>query len=407
MNSSGHLHDFKGIGYSKIGYFKEVRSKIKELENLNYELNRRHNKLEAIFNSMNEGLTVLNRDLDIVSANRVQLERFPESTIIGKKCHQVFYEKRTVCKDCPVIRMLVTGEPGRGETYIKKGRFSGRYFEWAVSPVKDPFGGIDEIILVMSDISERKEYEFKLIQADKMSTVGFLAAGVAHEINNPLTSIAGFSEGLLKRLATPGIFENEKFPSYLREYLEIINSEAYRCRDIIRNLLDYSRNSGDDFNVIPIDATIRDTMALFRQHARDRHIGIVFKNNLAPDANCIWGNEFQLKYIFMNLFNRAFRNMSMGGELNISAKNSGQMIEILISEHKNPNTIQEDYDPEDSEDFSTEKVEHGEMTLSMSVCYNIVRQHHAEILFPTKNGLISTYTLRLPLSNKPNIPEST
>jgi two-component system NtrC family sensor kinase len=86
-------YDFKGLGFSKIGHFKEVRAKIRELESLNIELARRHNKLATIINSMGDGLTILNRDLVIVLANQVQKAMFPETSLEGKKCHQIFFRK--------------------------------------------------------------------------------------------------------------------------------------------------------------------------------------------------------------------------------------------------------------------------------------------------------------------------
>ena len=87
----GENPDFIGIGYSKIGYFKETRSKIKELESLNIELARRHNKLEAVFNSISDGLTILDRNFNIVFANQVQEIYFSDAALIGKKCFEAFF----------------------------------------------------------------------------------------------------------------------------------------------------------------------------------------------------------------------------------------------------------------------------------------------------------------------------
>ncbi|HKI47758.1 MAG TPA: PAS domain-containing protein, partial [Desulfobacteria bacterium] len=193
-------HDFKGISYSKLGHFKEVRSKIKELEKLNLELARRHNRLEAIFNGMSDGLTILDRNFTIVFANQVQKNMFPDISVIGKKCFKAFFRKEKTCHECPALRSLETLGTFQGETLVKSGTYAGRYYEWTTSPIKGPNEKVDEIILLMRDITLRKESEHKLMQADRMATIGFLAAGIAHEINNPLASIAGFAEGLLKRL---------------------------------------------------------------------------------------------------------------------------------------------------------------------------------------------------------------
>jgi transcriptional regulator with PAS, ATPase and Fis domain len=78
-------HDFKGLGFSKIGHFQEIRSKIKELEKLNIKLAQRHNRLEAIFNSMADGVTILDRNMTVVFAIKIQKKMFPEINLIGKQ----------------------------------------------------------------------------------------------------------------------------------------------------------------------------------------------------------------------------------------------------------------------------------------------------------------------------------
>ena len=100
-----------------------------------------------------------------------------------------------------------------------------------------------------------------------------------------MTSIAGFSEGLLKRLKKFRKLEDEKQIASFLEYLEIINSEAYRCKEIIQNLQEFSRSSGGDYEKVPIDKIINATVSLFRQHAKDSKIRIVFKNHLAKGFN--------------------------------------------------------------------------------------------------------------------------
>jgi transcriptional regulator with PAS, ATPase and Fis domain len=100
------VHDFKGIGFSKIGHFKEVRAKIKELEKLNVKLARRGNRLEAIFNSMSDGVTILDRNLTIVFANHVQKNMFPAISLIGQKCFTTYYRKNEICSNCPACKPL-------------------------------------------------------------------------------------------------------------------------------------------------------------------------------------------------------------------------------------------------------------------------------------------------------------
>lgn len=387
-------NDFKGIGFSKIGHFKEVRSKIKELERLNIELARRTNKLEAIFNSMSDGLTILDQNLSIIFANQVQKNMFSGSSLTGKKCYQVFFRKEDKCAKCPALRTMETCETLRGETLIREGEFAGRYYEWTTSPIMNHSGTVEEIIYLMRDITDRKEYEFKLMEADRMAAIGFLAAGVAHEINNPLTSIAGFSEGLLKRLGSiRGFLDDKKLASF-QEYLEIINSEVYRCRDIIRNLLEFSRESTDDYEIISIDQVINDTLSLIRQHARDNNISTVFKNSLASGLNQVSGNESQLKHVFLSLFHKIFRNMEHGGNLAVTARNNGNEIEIFVSETRTGKSELSEQISDTSQDGLPEK----ETTLNLSICYNIIKNHKGDIRFDNRGDKGINCILHFPVT---------
>jgi len=370
------IQDFKGIGYSKIGHFKEVRSKIKELERLNTELTRRHNKLEAIFNSMGDGLTIMDRDLTIVFANNVQRNMFPDIGLIGQKCHRVFFRHQTPCRSCPALKTLESGKTLQGESLVRDGEYAGRYFEWTTTPIVNAFGGVEEIIYLMRDVTARKEYEFKLMESDRMAAVGFLAAGVAHEINNPLTSIAGFSEGLLKRIDRLREGADEKTLAAFREYLEIIHGEAHRCKDVIRNLVDFSRKKTDEYETILPADVIEDALSLIRQHARDNDIHAVFKNSMTAGLDRITGNESQLKHVFLSLFNKAFKTMAEGGELVVAARNAANLIEIAV--RKGP-VGQPFQPPEDAKAVEAGKNSGAQGSLSLDVCYNIVRHHNGEL----------------------------
>ena len=389
---SNPIQDFKGIGFSKIGHFKEVRAKIKELEKLNIELAQRGNRLEAMFNSMSDGVTILDRNLNVVFANHVQKNMFPAISLIGQKCFSAYYRKNKICKNCPALETVATRETQRGEILIKAGEFSGRYLEWTTSPINDRYGNVEEIILLMRDITERKEYEFKLMQADRMAAIGFLAAGIAHELNNPLTSIAGFSEGLLKRLTyIEGLLTPQNFATF-SDYLNIINDEAYRCKTIIQNLQDFSRSSKDEYGIIRIDEILDATASLFRQHAKDNHIRIIMKNDLASGFNQVLGIESQLKHVFLNLFNNAFKAIVNGGDLTVLARNEGNSIEIKIADTRD-GTLAESF--RDLYDPSCLSKQVGKTSsLDLSICHNIIQHHKSEFQIMNNKGRGITFILR-------------
>ncbi|MCA1795218.1 MAG: PAS domain-containing protein, partial [Desulfobacteraceae bacterium] len=328
------IPDFKGLGHSKIGYFKEVRSKIKELENLNLKLAHRHNRLEAVFNSMDHGLAILDRNLNIVYTNHIQKKMFPGIEGDKGKCFHVFYQKEAHCRNCPALKSLETQKTQNGVRFFKQGALAGHYYEWTISPIQNQSGQIDEILMIMQDVTVRKEYEFKLMQAHRMASVGFLATGIAHEINNPLTSIAGFSEGLLKRLKKMDTDRKDGTLKFFREYLTIINSEAYRCKEIIERLREFTHDSSDEYESLEIDTIIKETLDLIRQNAKDSNIKINFQNILSNGFNQISGKKSQLKHLFLNLFKNLVDSSEQGGDFCIIARNDGERIEIIIPDPK-------------------------------------------------------------------------
>ena len=392
----GDNPDFKGIGYSKIGFFKETRSKIKELESLNIELARRHNKLQAIFNSISDGLTILDRNLKIVFANQVQKANFPNTALIGNKCFKALFGKKEVCRHCPVVRTMRNQENLSGEIFVKDGESSGRYYEWTTSPVREPSGRVYEILLLMRDITQRKEYEYKLMQADRMAAIGFLVAGVAHEINNPLTSIAGFSEALLKRLKKPNGTLTQSQMLAFEEYLGIINTEAYRCKDIIFNLQDFSRNSLDDFEILSIDAIIRDTLSLFRQRAKDHNIKISYQARFAPETDAIHGKKSQLKHLFLNLLIRAFKSVEEGGNLSLRALSLGKQIKVALSDIGSEAALGCDDKAKDR----SNGVPGSGSEVDLSICYNIVQHHKGVMQFEINEEMGNVLTIYFPAADQ-------
>ena len=282
-----------------------------------------------------------------------------------------------------------------GEIFVNEAENKGRYYEWTTSPVKDPSGRVYEIILLMRDITKRKEYEYKLMQADRLAAIGFLAAGVAHEINNPLTSIAGFSEALLKRLKNSDKGLDPRQVAAFMEYLEIINTEAYRCKDIVCNLQDFSRNSSDDFENLSIDDILRDTLALFRQRAKDHNIRISYDAHFETGTDTIQGKVSQLKHLFLNLLARAFKLVENGGNLLIRSSSDGKHVKIALS------------DIGGGRDCGCTGAEKGRLNdssgsgseVDLSICYNIVQHHKGFMQFEISRDMGDILTIYFPVKS--------
>ena len=399
LGASGN--DFKGLGFSKIGHFKQVRAKIGELEKIGAELSRRHSELEAVIDSMTEGLTILDQDLNIVFINKVQQALFRGRALSSRKCFQAFYQKTERCRNCPAVKTLTTKETLSGEISVDFPPNGRRHLEWSTSRIEDPLGSAPRVLLLMRDITKRKEEEMNLMRADRLATIGLLAAGIAHEINNPLTSIAGFSEGLLKRLKQHGSIEEDQLIRALEDYLQIINQEAYRCSNIIRNLIRYSQKTTENMASLDIVQIIRDTIVLIQPHARQT--GIQLALNPGQDAEPLYltGSEANLKHLCLTLLNYALEAMEGPGALNILTRGNAAEVEVIIT-HGNtdgsPGAPAANERAEATPPFHAVKGDIGGLPLSLSICYTIMQHHRGHISLQQGEDSSFAFVLKFPTS---------
>ena len=253
----------------------------------------------------------------------------------------------------------------------------------------------------MRDITKRKEEEMNLMRADRLATIGLLAAGIAHEINNPLTSIAGFSEGLLRRLKQQGAIKEDQLIQALGDYLQIINQEAYRCSNIIRNLIRYSQKTTEHMAPLDIVQIIQDTIVLIQPHARQTGIQLALNPGQTTEPLYLTGSEANLKHLCLTLLNYALEAMAGPGALNILTRGSTAEVEVIIA-HGNTDgslpalTAQERV--EATPPFHAVKADIGGLPLSLSICYTIMQHHRGQISLQQGEDSSFAFVLKFPTS---------
>lgn len=258
---------------------------------------------------------------------------------------------------------------------------------------------LEEEIAESSKELERTRAHF--VQWDKLASVGQLAAGVAHEINNPLGSILTYSKLLKRELNTE---DNPPSPavSQLLQYIETIGKEAYRCSHIIRSLLDFSRLEEGPFKVEPIDINVvlNEMIELLKHQAQMQHVTII--RQLEPNPPSVMGNFAQLHQAFFNVTLNAIQAMPHGGQLLIVSRSTvdditlqEKQIEVEIAdtgfgiEEKNLPRL---FDPF----FTTKKP--GEGTgLGLSVVYGVIHRHQGSITVESQKERGTKFVLRLPV----------
>jgi len=257
-----------------------------------------------------------------------------------------------------------------------------------------------------SALKTLKETQVQLIQVEKMAAVGQLAAGVAHELNNPLGGILGYSQFALEKINQKPFsqFGREDTADFL-QYLRDIEQQTKRCRSIIQNLLKFSRSSRkEEFEPTDLNQVVNETLTFTRHQVERSKVKLV--QNLEEDLPLITGHVSQLQQVFTNLILNAVQAMPQGGTLTISTAVYRDKDEIHVSFADTGEGIpKENLDKIFEPFFSTKRV--GEGTgLGLSVSYGLIRNHGGEIKVTSEKGQGSVFTVILPVSQEKATAES-
>jgi two-component system NtrC family sensor kinase len=241
------------------------------------------------------------------------------------------------------------------------------------------------ILAIYSDITELKKMEQKLIQTEKLSAMGQFISGIAHELNNPLSGVLGFSEMVKSRNQDKSI-QND---------LIIIHKEAIRCQNIVNQLLTFARSHRPLSRLLQINQCIEHMIVVTESQIRLEPIKII--KNLDPNLPQTYFDEYQLHQVLNNIISNArhaILQQETAGEIRISTSFRDEMIFIEIQDTGigiPDENISRIFDPF----FTTKEVNKG-TGLGLSICYGIIREHHGELRVSSTVGVGSTFTLVIP-----------
>jgi signal transduction histidine kinase len=399
------ISGYVGIAIENATLYRSLQRKMEEYERLK-EFS------ENIVESINVGILAVDLD-DRVESWNTQIERLtgiPRQSAVGRKLAELFpaglaeqFERvrgqtgiHHIYKFVmyPTALSALPGHDRQGVVAINGAgqaapapavqNAASSTLNVAIAPlVSKDFEQIGRLI-IFDDVTDRAELEQRLVQADKLSSIGLLAAGVAHEVNTPLAVISTYAQMLAKQVA------NDDQKSIL---LDKIAKQTFRASEIVNSLLNFSRTSTTSFGDVDLNKVVRETMSLLEHQIRK--VGVEVKLDLAGTLPPVHGNAGKLQQVFLNLFLNARDAMDGGGELSVRtwAEPSGARVEISDTGHGIPaEYIRRIYDP-----FFTTKGSGKGTGMGLSVTYGIIQEHKGSIEVSSRQGG-TRFQLRLPWS---------
>ena len=280
-------------------------------------------------------------------------------------------------------------EPTASSMEIRAGE---RMLLFTAIPAADP----GSAVLLFEDQTERRRLQEQLIQSEKMSAIGQLIAGVAHDLNNPLASVVGFSDFLV---------EAEELPPRLVEPLHVIRQEAERAATIVKNLLSFARSQEGERKRQPIEPILESTLALLRNQLMSSKIEATLA--VEPGLPDVEVNANQIKQVFVNLISNASQAITSDGSSGgiwITAKRTRDGVAVSVTD-SGPG-MSEDVAARVFEPFFTTKGEGKGTGLGLSICQGIVHEQGGRITLETSPGSGATFTIELPSGSQATPPEA-
>jgi len=357
------------------------------------EIEAQRRLTSRIIDSLPVGLYVIDRDYRIQAWNRKResgTQGVARDDALGRPVFDILHRQPRELLKREFDRVFETG--GMEEMEVQtEGREGPRYYRISKIPMRLDNQEVTHVITIGEDITQAKTVQQQIAQTEKLAAVGQLAAGVMHEINNPLATIGACVEALTSRLEDLALVQQQAFG----EYLEIMQAELNRCKSIVDGLLDFSRPKARAKYPVPINQVVEDALFLLRYHDRFKRISL--ERKLTDDLPPVEANSEQLIQVFLDLMLNAIDAMDGRGTLTVGTRvNPGRKDEVVVEISDTGMGIQREDVAKIFEPFFTTKAPGYGTGLGLSIAYAIVQHHRGRIFVDSQLGSGSTFRVILP-----------
>jgi len=354
--------------------------------------------LPQLIDSLTDAVIVTDREHRVVAANRRYLEVFggaDRAGVAGADCEVAVRCAEAMAGmgpgSCAACDVLQTGSPQRRMRVVSDASGAARRWEATFSPVLDRVGDVSHVVEVWRDVSERSHLESQLSHGERLASLGILAAGVAHEINNPLASIQAGVDCLMRWISPDGRFSVP--PEEAHEVLEVLGRETGRCRDITDKLLLLAQPYSVEPTWVNLNRAVEDTVTLLRYQMQKQQVRSVAE--LAPGMPEMWGKESGVRAICMNLMLNAVQAMPKGGTLAVRTRRAGASLRLEI-EDTGPGISDSHLDRIWDPFFTTKPPGQG-TGLGLSITQRIVTRHGGRIRAENRSEGGARFIVELPV----------
>ena len=369
--------------------FQQLKISNENLKVSRMELLNSRNTLRTLFDSIPASMYIIDQKYNLLAINmsRANRAKQPPNKLVGGICYEKLFGLSEPCSGC---RILETYDTLRSTSRIHRQWMDDeRFIEWEIStyPIQSDEDVPGQAILIEQDVTDKRNLESNLIQSEKLAAVGQLAAGVAHEINNPLAAIIANAQLMLREVPE----ENKD----LRESLKLIEVAGSRASQVVKNLLGFARKEQYDFERIDLNETIHNALSLVQHEINSRSINIILDlNTHLPLATA---SKDHLQGVWVNLIMNAIDAFDKKpGEIFISTKFNDD--KFIISVIDNGKGISQEKLNRIFEPFFTTKSAGRGTGLGLSVCHRIIKKHGGLISVESKVDQGTKFTISLPAS---------
>ncbi len=376
------LAGYIGIAIQNAQLYRRLEQKITDFEHLK-EFH------ENIVESINIGVLAVDLEDRVESWNQQMEAMFgvPRSSALGRPLHTLFPAEFLARLD------RVRGEQGTHTLYkfrLELPSGEARTTNIAIAPLLTRDGGTAGRILLIDDINDRTLLESQLTQAEKLSSIGLLAAGVAHEVNTPLAVISSYTQMLSKQLNAD---------RRLAPVLEKITQQSFRASEIVNGLLNFSRMGTMEFAPLDLNQLVRDTLILLDHQMKAARISVDVE--LEPQLARIQGNQGKVQQVLLNLLLNA--KDAMHGvdrpRMQVTTANLGRSVSLVVADSGagiSPEHMSRIYDPFFTTKTQPRQGEHKGTGLGLAVSYGIIQEHGGKIQVASEAGIGTTFALEFP-----------